>query len=120
MKEALMRGANVQMRSGGTSLQPLVYAGDTCFFDPIRPGVNSNIRAGDIVFCHVLPTWHYYVHLVWTVERMDVNAVMKDTYQIGNNKKGEARVHNGHTHREYIYGIFVKRFSNFCGGPKSS
>ena len=105
MKEALAIGNTVQMRSGGKSLEPLVHSGDTCFFEPYRPGINSDIQAGDIVFCHVLPKWHYYCHLVWSVEKMDVNGVPKDTFIIGNNKVGVERKRNGHNHREYIYGI---------------
>ena len=48
MREALYQGNTVQIKSGGKSLEPLVYSGDTCCFDPVIPG--HNILAGDIVF----------------------------------------------------------------------
>ena len=96
------------MRSGGKSLQPLVWSGDTCFSHPIIPGVNHKVRAGDIVVCHGLPKWHYYVHLVWYVEKTNVNGVMKDTFHIGNNKEGPERRYNGFTYRECLYGILTK------------
>ena len=106
MLEALHQGNTVQIKSGGRSLEPLVYAGDTCFFDPIIPG--HNIMSGDIVFCRVLPRMYYFVHLVWRVEKKLFNGVLKDTFWIGNYKDGDARRCNGWTHREFIYGILTK------------
>ena len=106
MREALYQGNTVQIKSGGKSLEPLVYSGDTCFFDPVIPG--HNILAGDIVFCHVVPRMYYFVHLVWRVEKTLVNGVWKDTFWIGNNKDGVARLCNGRTYREFIYGILTK------------
>ena len=78
------------------------------FFAPIRPGLNSDIKAGDIVFCHVVPRTYYFVHLVWCVKKTLVNGVWKDTFWVGNNKDGDARLCNGRTYREFIYGILAK------------
>ena len=65
MREILGGGDPVQFNSTGRSLEPLVMSGETVHLVPRSPGVNSNIRPGDIVFCHVQPNWRYYVHLVW-------------------------------------------------------
>ena len=87
MKEALQGGNPVRMISGGTSLQPLVWSGDTCIINPIIPGVNSKIQAGDIVFCQVQPCDRYYIHLVWEASPWeDENGVMQMRYIIGNSK----------------------------------
>ena len=64
--------------------------------------------SGDIVFCRVLPRMYYFVHLVWRVEKTLVNGVLKDTFWIRNNKDGDARLCNGWTYREFIYGILTK------------
>ena len=64
MKELLYNGTPVQFPSGGRSLEPLVYSGDTCFLWPVVPGTTS-IEPGDIVFCEVQPNDRFYCHLVW-------------------------------------------------------
>ena len=99
----------VQFKSSGRSLEPLVFSGDTCFFHPIAPGCNSQIKAGDIVFCHVQPGNNYYCHLVWSTHQWHTeNGVEKMCYVIGNNKTGEKSKCNGWCFREHIYGILTK------------
>ena len=106
MREALYQGNTVQIKSGGKSLEPLVYSGGTCFFDPVIPG--HNILAGDIVFCHMVSKMCYFVHLVWRVKKTLVSGVWKDTFWIGNNRSGVARLCSGWTYREFIYGTLTK------------
>ena len=51
---------------------------------------------------------YYFVHPVWHAEKTLVNGVWKDTFWIGNNKNGDARLCNGVTYREFIYGVLTK------------
>ena len=92
MKEYLLRGDPIQFKTGGKSLEPLVYSGDICFIWPITPAVTT-IRPGDIVFCQVQPRNNYYVHLVWSVDNyITENGTEKACYLIGNNKQGDKKV----------------------------
>ena len=109
MKEALLSGESVQFISGGNSLIPYVYSGDTCFLHPIVPGKTSNILPGDIVFCAVQDGDRYYVHLVWRVLTWETNeGVKKQVYVIGNNKPEPNKKCNGWSYREHIFGLLVK------------
>ena len=51
---------------------------------------------------------YYFVHPVWHAEKTLVNGVWRDTFWIGNNRDGVARLCNGRTYREFIYGILTK------------
>ena len=110
MKEALLRGLVVQFRSGGNSLFPFVHSKDVCFLEPIRPGCNSQILPGDIVFAAVQPNSRHYVHLVWnTFEQADEYGVQRQVHIIGNNKAaGEGKKCSGWALREDIFGILTK------------
>ena len=84
-------------------------SGDTCFIDPIRPGINSEILAGDIVFASVQPNDRHYVHLVWRIETWyNEYGVKRTVYVIGNNYKDNRQRCNGWCYREHIYGILTK------------
>ena len=52
---------------------------------------------------------YYFVHPVWHAEKTLVNGVWKDIFWIGNNRDGVARLCNGWTYREFIYGILTKK-----------
>ena len=109
MREVLLDGNPVQTKSGGKSLQPLVFSGDTCFFNPILPGCNSNIGAGDLVFCRVQPNDRYYCHLVWNTFKLQTpSGVEKQCYIIGNNNEGSKAKSNGWCYREHIYGLLTR------------
>ena len=105
MQETLLQGHPIQFKTGGRSLEPLVYSGDICFIWPLQPGI-TQIKPGDIVFCQVQPRQTYYVHLVWSVSNYRTKTGTERTcYLIGNNKQGEGKKYNGYCYREHIYGI---------------
>ena len=105
MQEVLLEGNPIQFKTGGKSLEPLVYSGDVCFIWPIQAGI-TKIHAGDIVFCKVQPQQNYYVHLVWSVKKYRTELGNEKTcFLIGNNKKGDAQKYNGWCFREHIFGI---------------
>ena len=98
--------------SSGNSMWPLVQSNDGCSFHPIQAVRDmvgehavhkeaSEIGVGDIVFCQVQPSQHYYAHFVLSIEQ-DYYA-NEEKYWIGN-IQGKR---NGWCYREHIYGILV-------------
>ena len=109
IREVLMRGQSVQLRSSGNSLVPIIYPNDITFIRPILPGCNSQIKAGDVIFCLVQPNDRWYIHLVWRIGKWrDEYGIEKDIFVIGNNKKGFQRRCNGWCYREHVFGIVWK------------
>ena len=99
--------------SSGNSMWPLVQSNDGCTFHPIQAVRDmvgehavhkeaSEIGVGDIVFCQVQPSQHYYAHFVLSIEQ-DYYA-NEEKYWIGN-IQGKR---NGWCYREHIYGILVE------------
>ena len=99
--------------SSGNSMWPLVQSNDGCTFHPIQAVRDmvgehavhkeaSEIGVGDIVFCQVQPSQHYYAHFVLSIEQ-DYYA-NEEKYWIGNIQQ---RI-NGWCYREHIYGILVE------------
>ena len=79
--------------SSGNSMWPLVQSNDGCTFHPIQAVRDmvgehavhkeaSEIGVGDIVFCQVQPSQHYYAHFVLSIEQ-DYYA-NEEKYWIGN------------------------------------
>ena len=109
MKEELLQGWPVQFKGAGNSLAPHVVSGDTCFIDPIRPGINSEILAGDIVFASVQPNDRHFIHLVWRVDEWENEyGVARTVYVIGNNYIDHRKKCNGWAYREHVFGILTK------------
>ena len=69
IKEQLLKGCSVQYRSSGSSLQPRVYSGDCCLFEPITD--HDSLKKDDIVFCRVQPSDLYYAHKIFRIESLD-------------------------------------------------
>ena len=109
VKEVVLSGRTAQFKGTGNSLSPHVKSGDICFIDPIRPGINSEILAGDIVFAAVQPNDRHYIHLVWRIEQWkNEYGVKRTVYVIGNNYNDHRKKCNGWAYREHVFGILTK------------
>ena len=85
IKMRLRMSEKVSYRSSGWSLHPRVNSGDECFYDPVTEP--EEVKAGDIVFCQVKPSWRFYAHIVkkkveeW-VDEEDYKKGIKVTFSI--------------------------------------
>ena len=101
-----MEGKPIQYKSTGTSLQPLVCSGDTCFLYPYRPE-NTTLEVGDIVFCQAMDRGYFWTHLIWKTTKYWHYGLERDVYWIGNNKPGKDAKLNGWCFDEHIFGYLV-------------
>ena len=108
MRTCLKNDIPIQFVSGGKSLEPLVFSGDTCFLWPVTG--RTEILPGDIVFCEVQPKGYFYTHLVWRTGtyRDPLTGIKQPYWVIGNNKEGDKSKMNGWVYLEHIHGILVK------------
>ena len=101
IKDHLLQGKSVQYKSGGNSLYPKVWSGDTCMYVPVKLG--TPIIAGDIVFCQVQPYNRFFAHMVLRIDT-PADPAEKPKYWIGNIEGRE----NGWCYREHIYGWLIE------------
>ena len=108
----LRDGRSAFYKSSGSSMWPLIQAGDGCTFHPIQAVTAmhgrfavkkkaSELSVGDVVFCQVQRSQCYYAHFILSIEH-DYHA-KEPKYWIGNLKQEK----NGWCFREHIYGILV-------------
>ena len=62
LKQMLQAGHQVAYRSSGRSLEPRVYSGDRCSYDPVTSA--EQVSVDDVVFCEVQEGDRFYAHLV--------------------------------------------------------
>ena len=106
MRQFFIDGCYVRYKSSGNSMWPLVHSNDLCTFHPVQAVTAvkeaSEIGVGDIVFCCVQRSQHFYAHIVLEIQH-DVHA-QEPKYWIGNIEQKK----NGWCFREHIYGILVQ------------
>ena len=96
LKRMLLAGKSVAYRSSGRSLEPRVYSGDRCSYEPVTSV--EQVSVGDVVFCEVQEGDRFYAHLV---ARKEWHEWVECYYFWISNLK---RKINGWCHIRHIYG----------------
>ena len=96
MKSIVVAGEPVAYRSSGRSLEPRVYSGDRCSYEPVTSA--EQVSVDDVVFCEVQAGDRFYAHVVSRKEWDEWDGCY---YFCISNMKGWT---NGWCHIKHIYG----------------
>ena len=100
LKQLLQSGQPVAYRSNGRSLEPRVFSGDRCSYEPVTSA--EQVSVDDVVFCEVQEGDRFYAHLVASKEWHERDGLYY--FWISNLKGPSTGVMNGWCNISHIYG----------------